>query len=31
MHLAHPGFVSRMKQSPDKTDFSDARVLAPTA
>jgi transposase len=28
MHLAHPGFVSRMKQSPDKTDFSDARVLA---
>ena len=28
MHLGHPGFVSRMKQSPDKTDFSDARVLA---
>jgi hypothetical protein len=28
IHLAHPGFVSRMKQSPDKTDFSDARVLA---
>src|SRR5262245_25962574 len=28
MHLAHPGFVSRRKQSPDKTDFSDARVLA---
>jgi transposase len=28
MHLAHPGFVARMKQSPDKTDFSDARVLA---
>jgi transposase len=28
MHLAHPGFVSRMKQSPDKSDFSDARVLA---
>jgi transposase len=28
VHLAHPGFVSRMKQSPDKTDFSDARVLA---
>jgi transposase len=27
VHLAHPGFVSRMKQSPDKTDFSDARVL----
>jgi transposase len=28
MHLAHPGFVSRRKQSPDKSDFSDARVLA---
>src|SRR5579872_7133493 len=28
MHLGHPGFVSRMKQSPDKSDFSDARVLA---
>jgi hypothetical protein len=28
IHLAHPGFVSRMKQSPDKTDFSDTRVLA---
>jgi transposase len=28
MHLAHPGFVSRMKQSPDKSDYSDARVLA---
>jgi transposase len=28
MHLAHPGFVARMKQSPDKSDFSDARVLA---
>ena len=28
VHLAHPGFVSRMKQSPDKTDFSDAHVLA---
>jgi len=26
--LAHPGFVSRMKQSPDKSDWSDARVLA---
>jgi len=26
--LAHPGFVSRMKQNPDKTDFSDARMLA---
>lgn len=26
--LAHPGYVSRMKQNPDKTDFSDARLLA---
>ena len=26
--LAHPGYVSRMKRSPDKTDFSDARMLA---
>ncbi len=26
--LAHPGFVRRMKQNPDKTDYSDARVLA---
>ena len=26
--LAHPGFVSRMKQNPDKTDFSDSRLLA---
>ena len=26
--LAHPGYVARMKQSPDKTDFSDARMLA---
>src|SRR5437899_3943055 len=26
--LAHPGFVSRMKQNPDKTDYSDARLLA---
>jgi transposase len=28
VHLAHPGYVSRMKQSPDKTDFSDAQLLA---
>ena len=28
VHLAHPGFVSRMKQNPDKTDFSDAHLLA---
>ena len=26
--LAHPGYVARMKQSPDKTDFADARLLA---
>lgn len=26
--LAHPGYVQRMKGSPDKTDFSDARLLA---
>jgi transposase len=26
--LAHPGYVHRIKQSPDKTDYSDARLLA---
>jgi transposase len=26
--LAHPGYVRRMKQNPDKTDYSDARILA---
>ena len=26
--LAHAGFVARMKQNPDKTDFGDARLLA---
>ena len=26
--LAHPGYVHRMKQSPDKSDFTDARMLA---
>jgi transposase len=26
--LAHPGFVARMKQNPDKHDFGDARMLA---
>jgi len=26
--LAHPGYVRRMKQNPDKTDFTDARMLA---
>ena len=28
IHLAHPGYVERIKQSPDKTDFQDARLLA---
>ena len=26
--LAHPGYVSRLKQRPDKTDLQDAQVLA---
>jgi transposase len=26
--LAHPGYVARIKQSPDKTDWADARLLA---
>ena len=26
--LAHPGYVKRIKQSPDKSDFSDAKLLA---
>jgi transposase len=26
--LAHPGYIARMKQNPDKSDFSDARLLA---
>lgn len=26
--LAHPGYVQRMKRGPDKTDFTDARMLA---
>lgn len=26
--LAHPGYVHKLKQSPDKTDWSDARLLA---
>jgi len=26
--LAHPGYVKRLKGSPDKTDYSDARLLA---
>lgn len=28
VELAHPGYVARLKQSPDKTDFSDAQLLA---
>lgn len=31
MHLGHPGYVKRMKQSPDKTDFGDAHLLADLA
>ena len=26
--LAHPGYVARIKQSPDKSDWADARLLA---
>jgi len=26
--LAHPGYVARLKQNPDKHDFGDARILA---
>jgi transposase len=26
--MAHPGYVNRMKQSPDKSDYSDAMMLA---
>jgi len=28
VHLAHPGYVARLKQSPDKTDYSDSQLLA---
>lgn len=28
LDLAHPGYVHRIKQSPDKTDYTDARLLA---
>lgn len=28
LDMAHPGYVARIKQSPDKTDYSDARLLA---
>ncbi len=28
VQMAHPGFVRRMAQNPDKSDFTDARLLA---
>lgn len=28
VHLSHPGYVSRMRQNPDKHDWGDARLLA---
>ena len=28
VRLAHPGYVARLKQSPDKSDHDDARLLA---
>ncbi len=28
VELAHPGYVARMKQTPDKSDFTDAQLLA---
>lgn len=28
VELAHPGYVHRLRQNPDKTDYSDARLLA---
>ena len=28
VNLAHAGYVSRLRSSPDKTDFSDARLLS---
>jgi transposase len=31
VQMAHPGYVNRIKQSPDKTDFGDARMLADLA
>jgi transposase len=31
VQLAHPGYVNRIKQSPDKTDFGDSRLLADLA
>lgn len=29
--LAHPGYVARLKRSPDKTDLADAHLLADLA
>jgi transposase len=31
LQLSHPGYVARLKQSPDKSDFSDAQLLADLA
>jgi len=31
VELGHPGYVARVKRSPDKTDFSDAQLLADLA
>lgn len=31
VELAHPGYVSRLKRSPDKTDLGDAHLLADLA
>lgn len=28
LSLAHPGYVHRLKQSPDKSDYSDSKMLA---
>lgn len=28
VRLAHPGYVARLKQSPDKSDYCDSRLLA---
>ena len=28
LDLAHPGYVNRMKQNPDKSDYSDAKMLS---
>ena len=28
VQLAHPGYVNRLKRSPDKTDLGDAQLLA---